>query len=140
MIWARHICSSHAANSWPFTSSSPPFATANCFNLLKNQNVTSSSFSLVRTIANLFHRAWLVDISWIPREGNSLADWLAKKALGSSCQPLILDFHPPNLLLFLSADAHGASLMQNSPPLLSSSPPLPKGRCTQLHLRWVNER
>ncbi|KAK9024509.1 hypothetical protein V6N11_004668 [Hibiscus sabdariffa] len=43
-------------------------------NLLKTQDATFSSFSLVHAIANLLHRAWLVDISWIPREGKSSAD------------------------------------------------------------------
>ncbi|KAL4318563.1 hypothetical protein GQ457_18G005180 [Hibiscus cannabinus] len=80
-------------------------------NLLKSQDATSSSFSLVRAIATLLHRAWLVDMSWIPREGNNPADWLAKKALGSSCRPLILDSPPPDLLPLLSTDVHGASLV-----------------------------
>ncbi|KAK9032604.1 hypothetical protein V6N11_056864 [Hibiscus sabdariffa] len=78
-------------------------------NLLKSQDATSSSFSLVRAIATLLHCAWLVDMSWIPREGNNPADWLAKKALGSSYCPLILDSPPPDLLPLLSTDAHGAS-------------------------------
>ncbi|KAL4377217.1 hypothetical protein GQ457_02G031220 [Hibiscus cannabinus] len=46
-------------------------------NLLKSQDATSSSFTLVRAIATLLHRAWLVDISWIPSEVNNPADWLA---------------------------------------------------------------
>ncbi|KAK8596587.1 hypothetical protein V6N13_001200 [Hibiscus sabdariffa] len=44
-----------------------------------------SMTALFLCVANLLHRAWMVDISWIPREGNGPADWLAKKALGSSC-------------------------------------------------------
>ncbi|KAK8492940.1 hypothetical protein V6N13_135968 [Hibiscus sabdariffa] len=36
-------------------------------NLLKDPLVASSSYSLVRAIAALFHRAWKVGISWIPR-------------------------------------------------------------------------
>ncbi|KAK8672907.1 hypothetical protein V6N13_111264 [Hibiscus sabdariffa] len=30
MVWARHVCSSHAANSLSFTRPSIPFATAIC--------------------------------------------------------------------------------------------------------------
>ncbi|KAK8512476.1 hypothetical protein V6N12_075055 [Hibiscus sabdariffa] len=50
-------------------------------NLLKNATATSNSFSV-----------------------------LAKKALGSSCQPLILKFSPPELLPLLSTDKRGASM------------------------------
>ncbi|KAK8601009.1 hypothetical protein V6N13_059245 [Hibiscus sabdariffa] len=79
-------------------------------NLLKNLTTALSSFSLIRAVVSLLHRAWLVDISWIPREGNSPTDWLAKKALESSCQPLILDFPPPDLFPLLLTDAYGTFL------------------------------
>ncbi|KAK8628309.1 hypothetical protein V6N13_064018 [Hibiscus sabdariffa] len=92
-------------------------------NLLKSQDATSSSFSLVRAIATLLHRAWLVDISWIPREVNNPANWLAKKALGSSYCPLILDSHPPYLLPLFSTDAHGASLVHARGTISIVTPP-----------------
>ncbi|KAK8537368.1 hypothetical protein V6N13_042297 [Hibiscus sabdariffa] len=70
-------------------------------------------FSLIRVIVTLLHRAWVVDISWMPQGGNDPVNWLAKKALRSSCQPLILDFPLPDLLPLLSADMNGASLEQD---------------------------
>ncbi|KAK8595954.1 hypothetical protein V6N12_064460 [Hibiscus sabdariffa] len=70
----------------------------------------SNSFSLVRAIVTLLQRARVVDILWIPRARNGPVDWLAKKAFGSSCQPLILDFPSPELLSLLSADKSGASM------------------------------
>ncbi|KAK8714947.1 hypothetical protein V6N13_042292 [Hibiscus sabdariffa] len=72
-----------------------------------------SPFSLIRVIVTLLHRAWVVDISWMPQGGNDPVNWLAKKALRSSCQPLILDFPLPDLLPLLSADMNGASLEQD---------------------------
>ncbi|KAK8677939.1 hypothetical protein V6N13_143458 [Hibiscus sabdariffa] len=58
------------------------------------------------------HISWTVFFA-IPREGNDTTDWLAKKALGSGCQLLILDFPHFDLLPLLSADTRGAFLEQD---------------------------
>ncbi|KAK8657463.1 hypothetical protein V6N13_035698 [Hibiscus sabdariffa] len=75
--------------------------------------VSTWNSELIRVIVTLLHRAWVVDISWIPRGENDPVDWLAKKALRSSCQSLILNFPLPDLLPLLSADMNGASLEQD---------------------------
>ncbi|KAK9019626.1 hypothetical protein V6N11_054141 [Hibiscus sabdariffa] len=83
---------------------------SNCLQAVSLTNAPDAAVcwnSIVRAIATLLNRAWVIDIIWIPRVANKLADLLAKMALGTSPRPTILDV-PPDITRLLSLDMETA--------------------------------
>ncbi|KAL4363121.1 hypothetical protein GQ457_04G025000 [Hibiscus cannabinus] len=73
--------------------------------------VTTSPYSLIRSIAHLINRAWSIDIQVIKREANSVVDLMAKRPLGSGKPWLVMDSHPASLVPILDRDIHGPLML-----------------------------
>ncbi|KAK8985639.1 hypothetical protein V6N11_068887 [Hibiscus sabdariffa] len=73
--------------------------------MLNAIHAVSCPFPLVRAIAKLCQRGWVVDITWIARDGNRAADALAKSADSSDLTVVHLNSPPTFLLPLLLHDA-----------------------------------
>ncbi|KAK8478818.1 hypothetical protein V6N12_020099 [Hibiscus sabdariffa] len=81
--------------------------------MLNSTHAAKSSFSLIRAIDRMRKRNWVTDISWIPRDGNRVADMLAKLTDPSTLDIIELRSPPECLLPLLHKDAYDASFVHN---------------------------
>ncbi|KAK9032483.1 hypothetical protein V6N11_056745 [Hibiscus sabdariffa] len=107
-LWAIHDGLELAWNNGFFTLQ----VRSDCsmvISLITNPNTTSSSHTLVRTIANLCRRAWSLEYTWVPRETNRPADFLAKHVPPDDFSFLMFEQPPCFITDLLSRDVHGSS-------------------------------
>ncbi|KAL4282284.1 hypothetical protein GQ457_03G032640 [Hibiscus cannabinus] len=71
-------------------------------NLLKKSQTSPSSLPLVRAIENLRKRSWELSIHWTPRQGNNVADALARQQDPHRKDLIIHEEPPPAILQFLN--------------------------------------
>ncbi|XP_057442373.1 uncharacterized protein LOC130734086 [Lotus japonicus] len=65
---------------------------------------------ILSEIGELLNRKWRVELGWVAREGNMVADWLAKQgSLLSLCGFNVVDVTPPGLGLLLLKDSLGVA-------------------------------
>ncbi|KAL4311250.1 hypothetical protein GQ457_01G038400 [Hibiscus cannabinus] len=79
-------------------------------NLLKKSQTSPSSLPLVRAIENLRKRSWELSIHWTPRQGNNVADALARQQDPHRKDLIIHEEPPPAILQFLNNDILSLSL------------------------------
>jgi len=69
--------------------------------------------NLISLIKKLLSQDWIVDLCHTLREGNSVADCLAKLSAKSYEKLMLLDTAPPGLSSMLLADALGISFVRH---------------------------
>ncbi|KAL4348653.1 hypothetical protein GQ457_17G006170 [Hibiscus cannabinus] len=81
--------------------------------MLNSVHATNSVFPLVRAIDRLCKRNWETKISWIPRDGNRVADMFVKLTNPSAMDLVELCFPPDCLLPLLHNNAYDVSFGHN---------------------------
>ncbi|KAE8731266.1 hypothetical protein F3Y22_tig00002840pilonHSYRG00881 [Hibiscus syriacus] len=83
------------------------FKKVHTYHLITSAFALSSSIALVRMIAGLLSRPWLLNFNLIKREANSVADHLAKLETDLDDTVNTLHHIPPSAHSFLHRDIHG---------------------------------
>ncbi|KAL4318160.1 hypothetical protein GQ457_18G004760 [Hibiscus cannabinus] len=71
-----------------------------------------SPLPLVRSIVELFDKAWFVDFSLVPREANVVVDHMAKIASQQDYPSTVFDAPPESLVRILHRDIYGSPFSQ----------------------------